>query len=67
MPQTEEYYAALKKKGVPVKLLQFNEEYHGTGSRPSNYLRTQLYMMSWFKQWTRPANGRPTPTNTAER
>ncbi len=27
MPQTEEYYAALKVKGVPVKLLQFNEEY----------------------------------------
>jgi acetyl esterase/lipase len=53
MPQTEEYYAALKVKGVPVKLLQFNEEYHGTGSKPSNYIRTQLYMMSWFKQWTR--------------
>src|SRR5438477_11103256 len=39
MPQTEEYYAALKVKGVPVKLLQFNEEFHGTGSKPSNYIR----------------------------
>ena len=58
MPQTEEYYAALKVKGVPVKLLQFNEEYHGTGSKPSNYIRTQLYMMSWFNQWTRAAGGR---------
>ena len=57
MPQTEEYYAALKVKGVPVKLLQFNEEYHGTGSKPSNYIRTQLYMMSWFNQWTRAAGG----------
>ena len=27
MPQTEEYYAALKMQGVPAKLLQFNEEY----------------------------------------
>ena len=53
MPQTEEYYAALKVKGVPVKLLQFNEEYHGTGSKPSNYIRTQLYMMSWFNKYTR--------------
>jgi dipeptidyl aminopeptidase/acylaminoacyl peptidase len=66
MPQTEEYYAALKVKGVPVKLLQFNEEYHGTGSKPSNYVRTQLYMMSWFKQWTRQPNGRPVTTSTSQ-
>ena len=64
MPQTEEFYAALKVKGVPTKLLQFNEEYHGTGSRPSNYIRTQLYMMSWFRQWTRSA-GRATTTAAA--
>ncbi len=64
MPQTEEYYAALKVKGVPARLLQFNEEYHGTGSKPSNYIRTQLYMMSWFKQWTR-QGGRPTTATTS--
>ena len=63
MPQTEEYYAALKVKGVPVKLLQFNEEFHGTGSKPSNYLRTQLYLMSWFNQWTRAAGGRVSTTS----
>jgi dipeptidyl aminopeptidase/acylaminoacyl peptidase len=63
MPQTEEYYSALKVKGVPVKLLQFNEEYHGTGSKPSNYIRTQLYMMSWFNQWTRAAGGRVSTTS----
>jgi dipeptidyl aminopeptidase/acylaminoacyl peptidase len=65
MPQTEEYYAALKVKGVPTKLLQFNDEYHGTGSKPSNYIRTQLYMMSWFKQWTRTA-GRAVTTTTSQ-
>jgi dipeptidyl aminopeptidase/acylaminoacyl peptidase len=58
MPQTEEYYSALKMRGVPVKLLEFNEEYHGTGSKPSNYIRTQLYMMSWFNKYTRQAGGR---------
>ena len=31
MPQTEEYYAALKMRGVPAALLQFNDEFHGTG------------------------------------
>ena len=58
MPQTEEYYAALKMRGVPVKLLQFEGEYHGTGSKPSNFIRTQLYMMSWFKKYTRGADGK---------
>jgi dipeptidyl aminopeptidase/acylaminoacyl peptidase len=62
MPQTEEYYSALKVRGVPVKLLQFNEEYHGTGSRPSNYIRTQLYMMSWFNKYTRQSGGRVSTT-----
>jgi len=47
---------------VPVKLLQFNEEYHGTGSKSSNYIRTQLYMMSWFNQWTRAAGGKVSTT-----
>jgi dipeptidyl aminopeptidase/acylaminoacyl peptidase len=53
MPQTEEYYSALKVRGVPVKLLQFEGEYHGTASKPSNFIRTQLYMMSWFKKYSR--------------
>jgi dipeptidyl aminopeptidase/acylaminoacyl peptidase len=63
MPQTEEYYAALKVKGVPAKLLQFNEEYHGTGTKPSNYIRTQLYMMSWFNKYTRQSGGRVSSTS----
>ena len=58
MPQTEEYYAALKVRGVPVRLLQFEGEYHGTASKPSNFIRTQLYMMSWFKKWARGADGK---------
>ena len=53
MAQTEEYYAALKVRGVPATLLQFNGEFHGTGSKPSNYIRTQLYMMSWFQKYTK--------------
>jgi len=65
MPQTEEYYAALKVRGVPVKLLQFEGEYHGTGSKPSNFIRTQLYMMSWFKKYSRAADGKSAPVSTA--
>jgi dipeptidyl aminopeptidase/acylaminoacyl peptidase len=51
MPQTEEYYAALKMRGVPSVLLRFENEWHGTSSLPSNWMRTQLYMMSWYRKW----------------
>jgi dipeptidyl aminopeptidase/acylaminoacyl peptidase len=51
MTQSEEYYQALKAVGVPVVLLRFQEEYHGTGSKPSNFMRTQLYLMSWWEKW----------------
>ena len=64
MPQTEEYYAALKVRGVPVKMLQFEGEYHGTASKPSNFIRTQLYMMSWFKKYTRTPDGKSNAVST---
>jgi hypothetical protein len=51
-------YAALKVPGIPVKLLQFEGEYHGTGSTPRNFIRTQLYMMSWFKRYVRTPEGK---------
>jgi dipeptidyl aminopeptidase/acylaminoacyl peptidase len=53
IPQSEEYYAALKTRGVPSALLRFQGEYHGTSSKPSNFMRTQLYMMSWYQRWRR--------------
>ena len=51
MAQSEEYYAALRYRGVPAALLRFEGEYHGTSSRPSNWMRTQLYMMDWYNKW----------------
>jgi dipeptidyl aminopeptidase/acylaminoacyl peptidase len=58
MPQSEEYFSALKVRGVPTRLLQFEGEYHGTGSKPSNWMRTQLYMMSWFNRYERASDGK---------
>ena len=55
MPQSEEYYTALKMRGVDTKLLRFEGEYHGTTTKPSNFMRTALYMMSWYKDHSRPA------------
>ena len=49
--QTEEYYAALKLRKVPTAMIRFNEEWHGTSSKPSNFMRTQLYLRSWFQRY----------------
>lgn len=51
--QTEEFYAALKMRRVPTAMVRFNDEYHGTTSRPSNFLRTQLYLYYWFQKHAR--------------
>ena len=50
MPQTEEYYMALRYLKVPTAMIRFNNEWHGTSSTPSNFLRTQLYLRGWFEK-----------------
>lgn len=49
--QTEEFYQALKLRKVPTVMLRFNDEYHGTSSNPSNYIRTVLYLHYWFEKY----------------
>jgi dipeptidyl aminopeptidase/acylaminoacyl peptidase len=49
--QAEEFYAALKYLGVPTVLIPMHEEFHGTTSKPSNLLRTQLYLQAWFERF----------------
>ena len=51
--QTEEFYEALKVRKVPTAMVRFNDEWHGTSSKPSNFLRTQLYLREWFTKYTR--------------
>ncbi|MDZ7778966.1 MAG: S9 family peptidase [Gemmatimonadota bacterium] len=60
MPQTEEYYQALKLLQVPTVMVRFQNQWHGTTSRPSNFLRTQLYLRGWFERHAR------TPAATEE-
>ena len=49
--QAEEFYEALRVRKVPTELVRFNNEWHGTSSTPSNFLRTQLYLSAWFEKW----------------
>lgn len=59
--QTEEFYQALKILKVPTAMIRFNDEWHGTSSRPSNFVRTQLYLREWFERWgTHDAPRQPT-------
>ena len=51
MPQTEEFYQALRYLGVPTVMVRFQNEWHGTSRNPSNFLRTQLYLRKWFEKW----------------
>ncbi|MFS4416655.1 S9 family peptidase [Maribacter sp. 2307ULW6-5] len=48
--QTEEYYQALKMNKVPTVMIRFNEEFHGTTRKPSNFLRTHGYLNAWFSK-----------------
>ena len=50
--QTEEFYEALRVRKIPTAMVRFNDEFHGTTSRPSNFLRTQLYLRYWFEKYT---------------
>jgi dipeptidyl aminopeptidase/acylaminoacyl peptidase len=51
IPQIEEFYRALKMRGVPTAMIRMNNEYHGTSSTPSNFLRTQLFVRGWFEKY----------------
>jgi dipeptidyl aminopeptidase/acylaminoacyl peptidase len=53
MAQTEEYYQALRYRRVPTTMIRFRDEWHGTSSRPSNFMRTQLYLRGWFERHAR--------------
>jgi dipeptidyl aminopeptidase/acylaminoacyl peptidase len=65
--QTEQFYSALKLLGVPAAMVRFNDEWHGTTTRPSNFVRTQLYLRHWFDRHKRPADRRITTTAGADR
>ena len=53
MPQTEQFYSALKLLKVPTAMVRFNNEWHGTTTTPSNFVRTQLYLRYWFDKFKR--------------
>lgn len=49
--EAESYFSALKIRGIPTRLVPMRNEYHGTGSIPSNYMRTNLMLRKWFDEF----------------
>jgi dipeptidyl aminopeptidase/acylaminoacyl peptidase len=66
MPQTEQFYSALKLRKVPTAMIRFNDEWHGTTTVPSNFVRTQLYLRYWFDKYKR-GGARTTPPSSQDR
>ena len=66
MPQTEQFYSALKLRKVPTAMLRFNDEWHGTTSNPSNFMRTQLYLRYWFDKYKRGGLSKTTTSSQGE-
>ena len=58
MSQTEQFYQALKAQNKPTAMVRFEGEWHGTSRKPSNFLRTQLYLRMWFERWGTHDDGR---------
>jgi dipeptidyl aminopeptidase/acylaminoacyl peptidase len=51
MPQTEEYYQALKMRQVPTVMVRLKDEWHAYFNRPSNFLHTVAFREKWFQKW----------------
>ncbi|MFN0179922.1 MAG: S9 family peptidase [Gemmatimonadales bacterium] len=55
MPQTEEYYAALKMRRVPTVMVRLQDEWHAYFNRPSNFLHTISFRERWFQTYKKQA------------
>ncbi len=51
MPQTEEYYMALKMRQVPTVMVRLQDEWHAYFNRPSNFLHTISFREKWFQTY----------------
>jgi dipeptidyl aminopeptidase/acylaminoacyl peptidase len=57
--EAEQMYVALKKNGVPARMIQYEGMYHGISGSWNNVHR-MLNELRWFNTWLRPAV-RPQP------
>jgi dipeptidyl aminopeptidase/acylaminoacyl peptidase len=52
MAESEQYYQALKLRGVPTQLVRVQDAYHGmAGSAPSNMVAKVANILEWFERY----------------
>ena len=51
MSETEQYYQALKLRGIESVLVQIPEEPHGLRRRPSHFMQKIMYIVGWFDRY----------------
>ena len=49
--ESEQYYAALKLRGVPARLVRVPGEPHGIRRRPSHWMAKLLAIGGWFEEY----------------
>ncbi len=50
MPESEQYYQALKMQQVEAALVRIPGSYHGITSRPSNLITKVQHVIKWFDE-----------------
>ena len=51
MSETEQYYQALKLKGVDTAMVRIQDSGHGIYARPSNLMNKVAYILHWFEKY----------------
>jgi acylaminoacyl-peptidase len=51
MPESEQYYQALKMRGIDSALVRIPESFHGIASRPSNLIAKVDNILAWFARY----------------
>jgi len=51
IPQAEEFYQALKIRGVPTVMVRLKDDWHAYFNRPSNFMHTVAFREKWFEKW----------------
>lgn len=51
MAETEQYYAALKIRGVETAMVRVPDASHGIASRPSNLIAKVQHILGWFDKY----------------
>ncbi len=63
--ESEQFYAALKLRGVPAMLVRIPDASHGIADKPSNLMAKVDYILAWFDRYRtgepRSTAGPPTP------